>query len=82
MKPIIPWFCQVITMWIWNYPPSSHSQNAMLSFHKAKGVKHTELFWIMLTEKKTQTGRGIKMYRVIAIMKDKNNNSLEVGAIF
>lgn len=54
----------------------------MLSFHKAKGMKHTEFLWIMLTEKRTLTGRGIKMYRVIAIMKDQNNNSLEVGAIF
>ena len=82
MKPIIPWFSQVITMRIWNYPPSSHSQNALLSLHKAKVRKHTELFWIMLTENKLLTGRGIKMYRVRAIMKDKNNSSLEVGAIF
>lgn len=49
----------------------------MPSFHKAKGVEHIELFWIMLKEKKTLTGRGIKMYRVIAIMKDKNNKSLD-----
>lgn len=54
----------------------------MLSCHKAKGVEHKEFFWIMLKGKKMLTGRGIKMYGVIVIPKDKNNDSLEKNGYF
>ena len=68
--------------------PSSHSQNAMLSCHEVKGMEHkvehnrVELFWIIWKGTKMLTGRGIRKYRVIVIVKDKSNNSLDNVVIF
>jgi hypothetical protein len=49
----------------------------MFSCHKAKRVEHAELFWIILKGKKMLAGKRIKKYRVVAIVKDKNNHSLK-----
>lgn len=49
----------------------------MFFCYKVKGVEYRELFWITLKGKKMLIGRGIKMYRVIVIVENKNNVSLE-----
>ena len=56
--------------------------NAMPSCHKVKGVEHKELFLIMWKGKKMLTGRGIRKYRVIVIVKDKKNNCLDNVVFF
>lgn len=81
MKLIMAWFSQGITNWIWNYPPSSHSQNAMLSFHKEKGVKH-RIILDYANGKENTDRQGNKNVESHSNYERQEYNSLELGAIF